>query len=311
MDGFRVDTARHVNSEFWQAFIPAIIEHAESEGIPNFYIFGEAAWHDPATLIKTTYQDAYPAVLDFPLFDTVKAVLADKESTHLLASLFAVDSLYKGGTQTARRLPVFNGNHDDGRFAGEALRRAKDKSDEDLARRVKLAYALMFFSRGVPVIYYGDEQGFTGDGRDQASREDMFPSLVASYNDNDLVATDATTAEANFDRDHPLYKAFQEMAALYQAHPALRRGEQVTRLSEREGEGLFAFSRLDEQSGGEYLVVLNTGNRVREAQVTVDARSRDWQSIYGVCSQSVTVTGSYKVRLAPLDFIICRSGYKR
>lgn len=311
IDGFRVDTARHVNQEFWQAFIPAIIEHAENEGIPNFYIFGEAAIHDPATLIKVTHAAGFPSVLDFILFDTVKDVLIRKESTHRLAELFAVDSLYKGGSETAGRLAAFNGNHDDGRFAGTARTGIPDITDQELFQRVKLAYALMFFGRGVPIIYYGDEQGFVSDGRDQAAREDMFPSQVASYNDNDLVATDATTAETNFDQDHPLYRAFQEMAAIHQAHVTLRRGEQVTRLSEREGEGLFAFSRLDEQSGEEYLVVLNTGTKEREAQVDVDAGSQDWQPIYGECEASVAATGSYKVRVAPLDFVICRSGFKR
>jgi hypothetical protein len=30
----------------------------------------------------------------------------------------------------------------------------------------------------------------------------MFPSQVASYNDDDLIGTDATTADDNFDADH-------------------------------------------------------------------------------------------------------------
>ena len=33
---------------------------------------------------------------------------------------------------------------------------------------------LMMFMRGVPVIYYGDEQGFVSDGGDQLARENMF-----------------------------------------------------------------------------------------------------------------------------------------
>ena len=35
----------------------------------------------------------------------------------------------------------------------------------------------------------------------------MFPSQVASFNDNDLIGTDATTADANFDTHHPLYQS--------------------------------------------------------------------------------------------------------
>ncbi|MDC2891396.1 alpha-amylase family glycosyl hydrolase [Psychrosphaera algicola] len=35
-DGFRIDTVKHVNIEFWQQFTPAITEFAQSIGIPQF-----------------------------------------------------------------------------------------------------------------------------------------------------------------------------------------------------------------------------------------------------------------------------------
>src|SRR5256885_9837835 len=43
IDGFRIDTARHVNPEFWQAFVPAMLARARARGIPNFHIFGEVS----------------------------------------------------------------------------------------------------------------------------------------------------------------------------------------------------------------------------------------------------------------------------
>ena len=100
--------------------------------------------------------------------------------------------------------------------------------------RTKLAHAMMFFARGVPVIYYGDEQGFTGDGGDKDARQDMFPSQVASYNDDDLIGTDATTADDNFDPTHPLYQALVRLCRLCgQAHPALQIGAQIHRYASR------------------------------------------------------------------------------
>ena len=36
---------------------------------------------------------------------------------------------------------------------------------QDLLHRVELANSLMFLTRGQPVIYYGDEQGFIGSRR--------------------------------------------------------------------------------------------------------------------------------------------------
>ena len=90
----------------------------------------------------------------------------------------------------------------------------------------------MYFSRGNPVIYYGDEQGFVGDGGDQLARQDMFPSQVAEYNDDDLIGTDATTAESNFDPSHPLYRGDRAASpTVTREHPALRDGAQQHRFS--------------------------------------------------------------------------------
>ncbi len=57
----------------------------------------------------------------------------------------------------------------------------------------------------------------------------MFPSQVAVYNDNDLIGTDATTAQANFDTAHPLYRLIAELSAVRRATPALTGGVQKIR----------------------------------------------------------------------------------
>ena len=36
------------------------------------------------------------------------------------------------------------------------------------------AHAMLLTLRGVPVDYYGDEQGFAGTGGDKDARQDMF-----------------------------------------------------------------------------------------------------------------------------------------
>ena len=74
---------------------------------------------------------------------------------------------------------------------------AADNPDADDAERVardRLAHELMYFSRGNPVVYYGDEQGFTGPGGDQDARQTLFASKVPDYLDDDLLGTDATHA---------------------------------------------------------------------------------------------------------------------
>jgi len=119
-----------------------------------------------------------------------------------------------------------------------------DASEAELLQRLQLAYAMLLTLRGVPTIYYGDEQGFVGLGGDQAARQDMFASRVASYNDQPLLGTTSTTATSNFNPAHPLYQSIAALSKLRQAQPALRRGTQLVRAA-GETPGLFAVSRID------------------------------------------------------------------
>jgi glycosidase len=286
--GFRVDTAKHVNDGFWQQFNPAILEHARSEGIADFYLFGEAYGTEPEALARFTTGAAFPAVLDFPFRDAVQQVVARGGSPRELAELFAHDPRYAGDPRGALILPTFTGNHDDGRIGRELIEQfGPDADDDQLVRRSILAHALMLFARGVPVIYYGDEQGFTGHGGDKAARQDMFPSRVDNYNDNRLIGTEATHAEDNFDTSHPIYQAIAEMTAVYHAEPGLRRGEQTVVYADEE-PGLFAFTRS--YRGADYLVVLNTANRTRKAAVDALESGTHWQRLIGSGADIIETT---------------------
>src|SRR6185503_17338106 len=139
------------------------------------------------------------------------------------------DGLYEGGAPAALRLPTFTGNHDFGRFAYLVRKARPQATDEEVLQRVMLANAMLFLLRGVPVVYYGDEQGFAGHGVDQAARQDMFASQVASYNDQPLLGTASTTAHENFDALHPLYRQLAQLASWRRQYGALRTGRQVVR----------------------------------------------------------------------------------
>ena len=304
IDGFRIDTARHVNSEFWQAFVPAMLERAHARGIPNFQIFGEVFDPDPAALARFSHVDRFPSVLDFGFQAAATEVIAKGEATDRLLRLYMADDLYVGGPEAAMNLQTFLGNHDMGRFAHFVRRENPDASDEEVLKRVILGHALMMFSRGSPVIYYGDEQGFAGDGGDQDSREDMFPSRTAVYNDNTLVGTTATTAQDNFDTSHPIYRAIAEMAAIRAADPDLRQGRQVLR-NFGATAGLFAFSRVGEE--GETLIVMNTSTEPLRSNVEIPADAIDWTAVRGECPTQAAAPGVMSVSLPPLDYIICRT----
>jgi glycosidase len=301
IDGYRIDTARHVNPEFWQAFIPAMLARARAKGIPNFHIFGEVYDPDPAVTARFTRVDAYPAVLDFPFQKTAVEVVSGKSGTDALAKLFAADAIYAKGADTAAILPTFLGNHDMGRVGFFVKQANPNASEAEILARVKLAHALMMFSRGVPTLYYGDEQGFAGAGGYGNSRQDMFASQTAVY----AAERPIGGRQPAYSTEAPLYTAIAEMARIRAAEPALRHGRQVVRVA-GDTPGLFAMSRIDE-AGGETLVLFNTSTAEVTAQVEVEPGSRRWQAVRGDCAAEASAPASYAVRIAPLDYLICKS----
>ena len=219
IDGFRIDTMKHVNDEFWQQFGPEVLEFARAQGKSEFFMFGEVFDTTKSFTSHFTTRDRMQAVLDFPFQAAAQDFAANSGTTDRLAEFFTDDDWYTDADSNAYQLPTFLGNHDMGRIGRFIQVANAGASDAELLARDRLAHELMYFSRGNPVIYYGDEQGFTGDGGDQLARQDMFPSRVAEYNDDDLIGTDATTAESNFDRSHPLYRAIGQLARLTREHP--------------------------------------------------------------------------------------------
>ncbi|HEY0164058.1 MAG TPA: alpha-amylase family glycosyl hydrolase [Sphingomicrobium sp.] len=304
VDGFRIDTARHVNPEFWQAFVPAIMARARARGIPNFHIFGEVANDDfqPGILAQYTRRDKLPSVLDFAFKQGALRSIAGAAATEIWRDCFSQDIVYEGGEATALQLPTFLGNHDQGRFAFYVRKSFPQASDEEVLKRVMLAHVLMLSARGVPTVYSGDEQGFAGDGGDQDAREDMFSSHTAVYNDNDLIGTAATTATSNFDVQHPLYRLIRQLSSVRQREPALRRGATILRAA-GDAPGLLAFSRV--LDGREVLVAINTSTAPITSNVVVGTGATRFTRLAGACPARVSAPGSVRLSLPALGYAIC------
>ncbi|URD60940.1 alpha-amylase family glycosyl hydrolase [Sphingomonas sp. KRR8] len=306
IDGFRIDTARHVNPEFWRQFVPAMIARAKARGIPNFHIFGEVADDrgEPGRLARYTRDDKLPAVLDFAFGVTAVKTLSGAAGTEAWRDFFAEDILYDGGPVSAQQLPTFIGNHDAGRFAMFIKRALPQASDAELLKRVMLGHVLMLTARGVPTIYYGDEQGFVGKGGDQDSRQPLFASKVATYNEDKLLGSNRSTAQENFLPDHPLYRLIAQLSAIRTSEPALRRGVTVVRATE-DKPGLLAFSRV--AGNDEVLVLVNTANQPITRNVALDTATRGFTKLAGECPAAVQAPGSARITLPALGFAICHA----
>ena len=174
--------------------------------------------------------------------------------------------------------------------------------------RDELAHELMYFSRGNPVVYYGDEQGFTGPGGDQDARQTLFASKVPDYLDDDLLGTDATHATDNFNTGHPLYAKISELAQLTKEHPALRDGAHQHRYAS-DGPGIYAFSRTDAKDQREYVVALNNSEEPQTAAVPTYIAKRNYSLIYGDAADELQdlADGKLTVTVPPLSAVVYKS----
>ena len=232
IDGFRIDTVKHVNLEFWQQFSPAILEHARARGNDDFFMFGEVYDGNPAYLSTFTTAGKLPATLDFGFQNAAQQFVAGKNATQL-RDLFAGDDYYTDTDSNAYELPTFLGNHDMGRLP--ALLGTVD----DKLKRVELANQLMFLTRGQPVTYYGDEQGFIGAGGDKDARQDMFATKTKQYADEaNLYGAGKSGAKDRYATDTDLYLLISELSKLRSKNPTLADGAQISRYAARRARGL-------------------------------------------------------------------------
>ena len=306
IDGYRIDTAKHVNPEFWQAFVPAMLDTARKAGIPNFHIFGEVATQDvdPALTARWTRIAGLPSVLDMAFAAAAQKVVSGKTGTDVMARVLEDDALYQGGAKAALELPTFLGNHDFGRVAMFIKQANPGIGADELLARDMLGHAMLLTLRGVPVIYYGDEQGFAGHGGDQLARQDMFASKVPEYNDEALVGTGSTTAQANFNPDHPLYRLIATLSAVRRETPALTDGlSKIRAFSDKPG--LLAVSRFDPRTGKEVLLAFNTANNTVSQRIEVEAASLAFTPLAGQCAPAADAPGTVTITLPALGYAVC------
>ncbi|MCA9619657.1 MAG: alpha-amylase [Myxococcales bacterium] len=283
VDGFRIDTIKHVEREFWRYFTQKVRQRLAEQGKTNFYMFGESfdgrvdmvaqfTQHDlpdAETLARENEcvsdgraitGDQLDGMFDFPqYYQVMRDVFQNGAATAQIQSLWEQRPMVYGleanelgtGRPPIETLVNFIDNHDVPRFLFEG-------SVEGL--HLAMTYALT--EQGIPCIYYGTEQRFDG-GNDPANREDMWLS--------------------GFDTSAPTFSFLSRLTALRKAYPALRRGAQTVvwasdHVADESDAGIFAFERAGGDAGASYaLVILNnhrqkaSAPRFETAAMTVTA----------------------------------------
>ncbi|MEU1129164.1 alpha-amylase family glycosyl hydrolase [Streptomyces sp. NPDC005900] len=282
IDGFRVDTAKNVNMEFWTEWARALDAYAATKGNRDFLIFAEAFSADPAITAPYVTRGGLDATLDFPFQAIARNSASRAGPPGDLSRLYAQDYRYTTGKANAYEQVTFLGSHDMGRIGGMIAQDNPGAGDAELLRRDRLAHELMFLGRGNRVVYAGDEQGFTGAGGDNAARQPLFATDAPAYRDDDQIGTRRTHAQDAYDPKHPLYRAIARLSELTRRHPALRDGVFTERYAgPADRPGVYAYSRTDPAKRVEYVVAHNNATEARTVRIPTGAAHRRYTPLYG------------------------------
>jgi hypothetical protein len=244
VDAFRIDTIKHVEHDFWHDFMysddpaaPGMLAVAQETGRDDFLAFGEAFYaSEPfsdrgerviASYLGNETQPELSSVIHFPLHYTIGRVFAEGAPTAQMGyRLEATAEVFPDPTL----LPVFIDNHDVPRFL------AAGTTDG-----LKQALTFLMTVPGIPVIYYGTEQGLTD------ARAAMFAEGWGSG------------GEDRFDTASELYEFIQQVSELRRNYALFARGELTVLQTDAAGPGVLAYAR--DYAGERAIVLFNTADR--------------------------------------------------
>jgi glycosidase len=295
ISGFRVDTARHVDDNFFKNWSPQINAAAQSVGINDFTIFGEVWDVNPINLMNYIRRNKIQTVLDFPFQRSAAEFASGYSDATTIENLFAYDDLYTTATTSASNMVTFLGNHDMGR-AGKIIESKRINPATELLPRTLLGHSLMYLTRGIPSVYYGDEVGMTGtgSGSDQLARQDMFSTKVNVWKTEKRIGSSPIGTGNAFDitEKHPIAIHLKALANLRAANPGLSNATMQIRYAK---DYLLAISKKDDVENREYVVAFNNSNKAIKATINTATSKGGWKLIMGKSSfkaagEKVTIT---------------------
>ena len=155
VDGIRIDTVKHVKKSFWPGF----------ESAAGVFTLGEVL--DGDISYTCAYQDYLDGVLNYPLYYPM--IRAFQSVRGNISELRTTISTLQKSCADPTLLGTFSENHDNARFLSRT-------NDHHLNMNV-IAFTIL--AGGIPILYQGQEQGFSG-GDDPLNREALWPSSFST-----------------------------------------------------------------------------------------------------------------------------------
>jgi glycosidase len=231
IDGFRLDTVKHLEPGATRFFVNEIHEYAKSLGKNNFYILGEitGGLEFSVDLMNKTGIDAALGINKIP--DKLEQAAKGYTNPGEFFELFK-NSEQKGEEHYKwykDKVVTSFDDHDMVTLQNHKSRFCADRSSENLLVN---ALVLNLLSPGIPCIYYGTEQAFDGSGdSDKYVRETMFAGPFGAFR---------SRGKHFFNKKHPVFIELQKIIAVRNSHIALKQGRLYYREISYDG-ALFEF----------------------------------------------------------------------
>ena len=313
IDGFRVDTAKHVDPEFLPTWSAAVTQAARESGIEHFAMFGEFYEGGVLRLSEYVRESGLTSALDFPGQSAVVGFASRTHQASALRAHFAQDDRYTiggssdGTPRHADGLVTFGGNHDMGRI-GLEVAAASNTLGRHLLDRTLLAHSILFLSRGAPAVYYGDEVGMMGEGGDKAARQSMFPTRVPVWRTEYRIGSPPIGTRSSLTpaaEQHPIAIHIRNLNALRRDHPTLASGQMIMRLAQGS---VAAWSKVHHRDRIEYIVAVNSGNQSARISVPTGTPRTAFRPLLGTGRTAVSSpTGEISVSVPARGTVVLRA----
>ena len=275
IDGFRIDTVKHMDIGATRYFVSVIREFTQTIGKENFFLLGEITGgrQKAYETLELTGLSAALGINDIP--DKLEYLVKGYRHPNDYFGLFRNSELVHKDSHIWFRDKVVTtfDDHDQVRKGDRKARFCAHNRGEKVILNV---LALNALTLGIPCIYYGSEQCFDGEGgNDRYIREAMFGSEFGAFR---------TRGVHFFDEDNRVYQELAKILDIRQKNIVLRRGRQYLRkisapndgvnfsLPEkvgREMRSVVSWSRIFSKK--EMLLAINTDyDNPRKAWVTID-----------------------------------------
>ncbi|KYC42299.1 alpha-amylase [Scytonema hofmannii PCC 7110] len=234
VDGFRIDTVKHMDKGATRFFAAAIHEFAQSIGKEHFFLVGEITGGRKRAFetLEETGLNAVLGIDDIP--DKLEYMVKGYRNPGDYFGLFRNSKLIQKESNVWFRDKVVT-MFDDHDQVRKGQNKARFCADRDAEKVVLNALALNAMTLGIPCIYYGTEQCFDGNGgSDRYLREAMFGGEFGAFR----------SREAHFfNEDNPVYQELALILEIRRNNLVLCRGRQYLRSISGDGQN-FGFPKM-------------------------------------------------------------------